>query len=49
MIEIAHQNMNNQVSTLLNSLSNTKSINHTTCNFNGTNICHSLFDPLINN
>ncbi|CAD8062927.1 unnamed protein product [Paramecium primaurelia] len=49
MIEIAYQNMNNQISTLLNSLSNTKSITHTTCHFNGTNVCHSLFDPLIKN
>ncbi|CAK92228.1 unnamed protein product (macronuclear) [Paramecium tetraurelia] len=49
MIKTAHLNMNKQVSTLLNSLSNTKSVNHVTCNFNGTNVCHSLFDPLIKN
>ncbi|CAD8082066.1 unnamed protein product [Paramecium primaurelia] len=49
MIKTAYQEMNKQVSTLLNSLSNTQSITHSTCNFNGSNVCHSLFDPLIKN
>ncbi|CAD8127927.1 unnamed protein product [Paramecium sonneborni] len=49
MIKKARQNMDKQISELLNHLSNTQSITHTTCNFNGTNVCHSLYDSLIKN